>query len=104
MLRAPAGRLTPGLYFATVSVGSAGALNTPQEFHVVLDVRQNRPPAEVVADNDSAAFHATPYFWVGQKFHRWTEKGYGGTYLTNGGARRTGRDRTLRAAAARRAL
>ncbi len=76
---------TPGFYRAVVRVDCAGAWNSPQEFEVVLDVRQDRPPAEVVVDNADDAFLATPYFWVGHKFRAWKEKGYGGTYLTNGG-------------------
>ncbi len=83
-LRATARGLPPGVYRAVVSVECPGALNSPQEFEVLLDVRQLRPPAEVVCDNADACFHATPYFWLGHKFRFWKEKGYNGTYLTNG--------------------
>ena len=84
-VRASAGKLTPGLYFATVFVDSAEALNSPQAFRVLLDVRQNRPPAEVVVDDADPGFYATPFFWVGHRFKLWRRKGYGDFYRTNGG-------------------
>lgn len=83
-LKVAAKGLTPALYRAVVRVECPGAHNSPQEFEVVLDVRQDRPPLEVVSDNSDESFHATPYFWVCHKFKYWKEKGYGGTYLTNG--------------------
>ena len=84
LLRASAKGLPPGFYRAWVNVGCPGALNSPQELEVLLDVRQLRPPAEVVVDNADASFHATPYFWLGHKFRFWKEKGYNIGYLTNG--------------------
>lgn len=83
VLSAAAKGLTPGHYRAVVSVACPGALNSPQEVEVVLDVSQYRPPAEVVVDNTDALFHATPYFWVGHKFRFW-DRGYKGSYLVNG--------------------
>lgn len=83
-LRVAAKGLPPGFYRAVVSVECPGALNSPQEFEVLLDIRQLRPTAEAVSDNGDASFHATPYFWLGHKFRLWKEKGYNGSYLTNG--------------------
>ncbi len=89
-LRAAAKGLTPAYYRAVVSVACPGALNSPQEFEMVLDVRQNRPPAEVVVDSSSDTFLATPYFWIEHKLRAWKPKGYGGSYLTNGGRAEAG--------------
>ena len=75
----------PGLYFATVSVSCPGALNSPQAFRILLDARQDAPPAEVMVDDDDAGFYATPFFWVGHRFKFWRQKGYRDFYRTNGG-------------------
>jgi len=84
-VRASSGKLTPGPYSATVLIDCPGALNSPQPFRVVLDVRQNRPPAEVVVDDADQGFFATPYFWAGHRFHLWLRKGYKDFYRTSGG-------------------
>lgn len=77
--------LTPGYYRATVTVGCPGCVNGPQQFRVVLEVKQWRPPRDVIVDDDSPAFYATPGFWLTPKFRRWKEKGFGGGYRVNGG-------------------
>lgn len=87
-------KLPPGLYFATVLVACAGALDSPQPFRVMLDVRQNRPPAEVVLDDADPGFYATPHFWPGHRFHFWQRKGYKDFYRTSGG--RDDRDEFVR--------
>lgn len=75
---------------ATVGVRCPGCLNSPQHFHVKLDVRQASPGAEVVIDDADPGFYATPYFWVGQRFRFWKDKGYRDFYLTNGGRTQDG--------------
>jgi hypothetical protein len=77
--------LTPGIYIARVSVSAPQALEPKQEFRVLLDIRQTRPPSEVVVDNAGPGFYATPFFWIGHRFRYWSEKGYKDFYLTNGG-------------------
>lgn len=84
-LAASAEKLTPGLYVAIVSVTAPGAAVARQQFRVVLDVRQDRPPLEVVVDNTGPGFYATPFFWTGHRFKFWRDKGYRDFYLTNGG-------------------
>jgi len=82
--------LTPGYYVATVAVRCPACLNSPQHFHVKLDVREASPGAEVVIDDADPGFYATPYFWVGQRFRFWKDKGYRDFYLTNGGRTQEG--------------
>lgn len=84
-IEASAAALTPGHYFAEVSVRCDSALNPVESFLVHLDVRQDGPPTEVVIDNEGPGFHATPHFWVGHRFKRWPRAGVEGFYLTNGG-------------------
>jgi hypothetical protein len=76
--------LTPGIYEATVSVDCPGCLNSPQQFRVVLDIRQTRPGTDVTVDDADPGFYATPYFWVGHRFRFWKHKGYRGFYRSNG--------------------
>ncbi|MHC4591343.1 MAG: PKD domain-containing protein [Planctomycetota bacterium] len=76
--------LPPGVYSATVEVECPGALNSPACFHVELDVRDDVPPDVVVLDDSYLGFHATPYFWVGHRFHKGPPKGYNGFSLVNG--------------------
>ncbi len=93
-LTASAEMLTPGLYSARVFVEAPEALESRQVFRVTLDVRQNRPPAEVVVDDAGPGFYATPFFWTGHRFRFWRDKGYKDFYLTNGG--RTGEGEFVR--------
>lgn len=89
-IRANPKRLTPGYYPATVTVGCAGCLNSPQQFRVVLEVKQSRPPADITVDDGGSQFYATPGFWLTPRFYRWTQKGFGGGYRTNGGRAESG--------------
>ncbi|GAB3276617.1 hypothetical protein GCM10027347_50260 [Larkinella harenae] len=87
--------LRSGVYTAHVRVEGKGGYNTVQSFRVELAI-PTYPPAhsetrnlnqEIVdnADVRENRFYSTPYFWVAPQFKRWTEKGFGGGYLTNGG-------------------
>lgn len=87
--------LAPGVYKAVVDVECARALNPRQAFTVVLTVptyppadRETRDFTKEIVDNVSHhgnQFYATPYFWVGPRFHRWQRKGVNDMFLTNGG-------------------
>jgi len=76
--------LVRGVYEAVVSIACPGAVNSPQSFRVLLDVPGEAPKAEVIVDDRDEGFYATPWFWVGHRFDRWEEPGYGGFYLVNG--------------------
>jgi hypothetical protein len=76
--------LSAGPYSAVVEVGCPGALNSPACFRVELDVRDDVPPDVVVVDDSYLGFYATPYFWVGHRFHKGPPKGYNGFSLVNG--------------------
>lgn len=82
-------RRMPGRYRATVEVDCPGALNSPQRFWVTLEVRARPARHQVIVDCEDDAFQATPYFWVGGRWHRWTA-GYNGFLLTNGGRAKAG--------------
>jgi len=81
----------PGEYVAIVAVHSAGALNSPQKFRVVMNVPQKPArSAGVIIDDKDDEFYCTPYFWVGHRFHGWgwpelkNAEGYNHFYLING--------------------
>lgn len=76
--------LPPGSYEATVAVHCPGALNSPQGFRVVLTVPGSPPSAGAIVDDRDPGFYCTPHFWVGHRFYRWEQPGYGGFYLING--------------------
>lgn len=78
--------LAQGHYAATVTINCPGAVNSPQTFRVVLNVRGTPPAESAVIDNRDDGFYATPYFWVGHRFCRCpaARRGYGSFYLTNG--------------------
>jgi hypothetical protein len=42
------------------------------------------PPSVVTIDNGYIGFYATPYFWVGHRFHVWPANGYNDFCLVNG--------------------
>jgi len=83
---ADASALEPGTYVATVAVDCPGAVNSPQEFRVVLEVRAEPPHDGTTVDDQDDGFYATPYFWVGHRFCRCPRdrRGHQGFYLTNG--------------------
>ena len=81
--------LSTDTYLAIVKVTSPEALNSTQSFRICLYVRSNNPESEVVIDDSDPGFYATPYFWVGSRFKRWTA-GYKDFYLTNGGRAKEG--------------
>ncbi|MCH5372925.1 MAG: hypothetical protein JJ992_03035, partial [Planctomycetes bacterium] len=70
-----------------VTVARDGALNSPQTFDVVLEVRDRSPATEVTIDDLDDGFQASPCFWVGHRFCRCPpeRRGYNGFYRTNGG-------------------
>ncbi len=72
--------LGPGRAEARVSVDSPVAINSPQEFRVVLDVRPDPPPSKVTIRDGDEGFYCTPFFWVGHRL-----KGSKAFYRTNGG-------------------
>jgi PKD repeat protein len=86
--------LSTGRYTATVQLECPGASNSRQDFIVELiiptfppsNIETNDLEAEIIdnEDNHYCRFYSTPYFWVGPRFKRWKEKGYGNYYLTNG--------------------
>jgi len=80
----------PGSYQALVHVDSAGAINSPQSFRVGMYVPPYEPIAETTIDDKSPEFYCTPYFWVGHRFCRCQERGFGQFYLTNGGRAKAG--------------
>jgi hypothetical protein len=69
-----------------VTIACRGAVNSPQQFRVELDVVGEPPEGEVVVDDADPGFYATSYFWVGHRFCRVPagKRGHGGFYLTNG--------------------
>lgn len=84
--------LAVGTYTAAVQVASDGAVNSPQSFRVVLEVRDGLPGDAITIDDSDAGFYATPYFWVGHRFSRVpiARRGFKGFYLTNGGVAAAG--------------
>lgn len=78
--------LPPGNYEAIIEVECKGIDNSPQTMTINLVVAEIPETSIAVVDDQDEGFYATPYFWVGHKFHSWWDKkGYGGFYLTNGG-------------------
>ncbi|MDD4227265.1 MAG: PKD domain-containing protein [Mariniphaga sp.] len=83
--------LPAGQYEAVVSVFSEGALNSPQDFRVVLNVPDYPAKTKgITVDDKDEAFYCTPYFWVGHRYHGWgwpllkDAEGYNHFYLING--------------------
>jgi hypothetical protein len=77
--------LSVGAHVARVSVNCPGALNSPQEFTIRLDVREGAPATNLVLNDDGSGFLCTPYFWVGHRFVKRATN-----YRTNGGRVRAG--------------
>lgn len=76
--------LKPAVYSAMVEIECADAVNAKQCFRVALNVPDYEPPPVVIMDDSYLGFYATPYFWVGHRFHRWPPKGYSDFCLING--------------------
>ncbi len=76
--------LKPAGYSATVEIECVDAVNARQCFRVVLNIPDYEPPPLVIIDDSYLGFYATPYFWVGHRFHRWPPKGYNDFCLING--------------------
>lgn len=79
-----ASNLKPGTYSAIVEIECTGAVNSGQYFCVALDVPEHKPPEVVTIDDSYIGFYATPYFWVGHRFHKWPCNGYNCFCLING--------------------
>ncbi len=77
--------LAPGRYIAHVEVSTPDALNSPQRFRVSLTVPSEPPKELAIVDDHDAGCYATPYFWVGHRFSRCSQRGFDRFYLTNGG-------------------
>ena len=96
-VRADATGMRAGTYEANVVVHTEGALNTPQRFRVVLRVPAEPPVSpKSTIDNSDPGFYATPYFWIGHRFHGWgwpplaEAEGVNNFYLMNGERARPG--------------
>ncbi len=79
-----ASNLKPGTYSAIVQIDCPDALNGKQCFCVNLKVPDYAPPDVVTIDDNYIGFYATPYFWVGHRFHKWPYNGYNRFCLVNG--------------------
>ncbi|MHC4388617.1 MAG: PKD domain-containing protein [Planctomycetota bacterium] len=79
-----ASNLERGVHSATVKIECPGAVNSPQCFRVALEIPEHHPPEVVNVDDSYIGFYATPYFWVGHRFHGWPPKGYNDFCLING--------------------
>jgi len=79
-----ASHLEQGTYSAIVEIECPSAVNSEQSFLVVLNVPEHKPPKVVTIDDSYIGFYATPYFWVGHRFHKWTCYGYNCFCLING--------------------
>lgn len=79
-----ASNLKPRTYSAIVQTQCPGAVNSEQCFCVALDVPDYKPPELVTIDDNYPGFYATPYFWVGHRFHKWPYNGYNRFCLING--------------------
>ncbi|MHC4365658.1 MAG: PKD domain-containing protein [Planctomycetota bacterium] len=79
-----ASNLEDGVHSATVEIDCPGAVNGEQCFRVALEIPEHHPPEVVIIDDSYIGFYATPYFWVGHRFHRWPPKGYNDFCLING--------------------
>lgn len=82
--------LAPGRYEARCAAVCPDAVNGEQPFQVILDVPVIAPRSTCVVDDRDPGFYATPWFWVGHRFHRWEAPGYDGFYLVNGKRPREG--------------
>ena len=76
--------LKSGTYSATVEIACPGAVNSKQCFCVELTVPDYEPPTVVTIDDSYIGFYATPYFWVGHRFHKFPCNGYNCFCLING--------------------
>jgi len=83
-LSVSAAKLAPGDYRADVTLIRPKVLNREQQFTVILHVLNAPPRGPVTIDDADPGFSCTPYFWVGHRFHKCSEKGYKNFYLTNG--------------------
>lgn len=79
-----ASNLKPGTYSAIVEIECPGAVNSEQCFRVALNIPNYEPPEVVTIDDNYIGFYATPYFWVGHRFHKWPCNGYNCFCLING--------------------
>jgi len=79
-----ASNLKPGTYSAIVEIRCPGAMNNEQYFCVSLNIPDYKPPEVATIDDNYIGFYATPYFWVGHRFHKWPCNGYNCFCLVNG--------------------
>ena len=79
-----ASNLKPGTYSAVVETQCPAAVNNGQPFRVTLNIPDYVPPDVVTIDDNYIGFYATPYFWVGHRFHNWPCNGYNYFCLING--------------------
>jgi PKD repeat protein len=79
-----ASNLKEGTYSAIVEIECPDAVNSEQCFCVVLNVPEYKPLEVVTIDDRYLGFYATPYFWVGHRFHKWPCNGYNCFCLING--------------------
>jgi len=81
--------LASGTYTARAQVSCPGALNSPQGFRIVMEVRATRPTRHIIVDCRDPEFYATPFFWIGGRWHRW-DPGFRHFLLTGGGRAKEG--------------
>lgn len=79
-----ASNLKSGTYSAIVQIDCSDASNSEQCFCVNLKIPDYEPPDVVTIDDNYIGFYATPYFWVGHRFHKWPYNGYNRFCLING--------------------
>lgn len=83
--------LQAGVHTAVLTIRCAGAINGLQQVLILLTVPayppmhvENDESVEKVVDDSDAESFATPWFWVRPKFKKWPQRGFKGSYLTNG--------------------
>ncbi len=91
VVEANAAKLPPARYRAVIDITCEGVLNGRQSIPVELTVpafppahRENRDHQREIVDDADDGFYATPWFWVGHRFHKWERKGYREFALANG--------------------
>ncbi|MBX7123016.1 MAG: PKD domain-containing protein [Opitutaceae bacterium] len=89
-VRVDAAGLPGALYTARMTIEVPGALNASQSFEVNLLVPtyERKGSRAVIVDNAGVGFSATPWFWIGHRFHGVPAKGHADFYLLNGGRAR----------------
>jgi hypothetical protein len=78
-----------GVYRAVVEVHCPGGENSPQSFGVKMLTPSDNPASEVVVDDQDAACHLSPYYWLTPRIHSsgiW-QRGENGSFSVAAGIR-----------------